>query len=75
LYAEHASSEIWHQRFGHPSSRVMKELESNVNVLFYDFYKINKICESCQLAKSHKLPFNNSVRKSTSSLELIHCDI
>jgi len=37
--------------------------------------KINKLCDSCQIAKSKKLPFSDSHRISTHPLELIHSDV
>jgi hypothetical protein len=37
--------------------------------------KMNKICDSCQVAKSKKLPFPDSHRISTHPLELIHSDV
>jgi transposase InsO family protein len=33
------------------------------------------VCNACQLAKSHQLPYNNSVHQSTSPLEMIFSDV
>lgn len=32
-------------------------------------------CDVCQLGKSHRLPFSNSMSKTKQPLELIHCDL
>jgi transposase InsO family protein len=33
------------------------------------------ICDSCQMAKSHKLPFEPNPKRAHSPLDLIHCDV
>ena len=69
------SSEVWHQRLGHPLAQVLQLLKSSDDLEISRFLNHNKICESCQLAKNQKLPFGTSSRHSYSPLELIHCDL
>jgi hypothetical protein len=34
-----------------------------------------KLCDTCQLAKNHRLPYTRNEHKSSNVLDLIHCDI
>lgn len=66
------SPQLWHHRLGHPSH--------NIQAAIFTSLSINKrhekhICSSCQLGKSHKLPFSSSFSRSNSPLEIIHCDV
>jgi hypothetical protein len=36
---------------------------------------MSSVCNACQLAKSHQLPYNNSIHRSTSPIELIFFDV
>ena len=68
------SSSQWHQRLGHPTSKVVKSiLQSNKLGCSFDnkFY----VCDACQRAKSHQLPYKTSVHVSSSPLELVHTDV
>jgi hypothetical protein len=33
------------------------------------------VCDACQQAKSHQLPFSDSTRVTTKHLELVHSDV
>jgi hypothetical protein len=70
-----APLDIWHTRLGHPSQSVMNKLLQHALISCNGSHKINKICDSCQIAKSKKLPFPDSHRISTHPLELIHSDV
>jgi hypothetical protein len=35
----------------------------------------SSVCDACQLAKSHQLPYTHSIHHSTSPLEIIHSDV
>lgn len=63
----------WHRRLGHPSSRVFYLITKRGNVTL----KIESIefCQSCQLGKSHSLPFSLSKSRATTSFDLIHPDV
>ncbi|WVZ92939.1 LOW QUALITY PROTEIN: hypothetical protein U9M48_038969 [Paspalum notatum var. saurae] len=58
------SVERWHSRLGHPSSQIIDK--SPINSL---------ICDACQKAKSHQLPYSKSHSISTRPLELIFSDV
>jgi Integrase core domain/GAG-pre-integrase domain len=59
---------LWHQRIGHPSDRVFKNL--------FNFSNLdNSSCETCKLGKLTRLPFNLSTSKSDKPFDLIHSDV
>ncbi|KAK9048876.1 hypothetical protein SSX86_032155 [Deinandra increscens subsp. villosa] len=66
-----ATSMLWHHRLGHPNNKVLKLLSSLVsfNSSFFDN------CNSCQINKSHRLPFATSSLVSKAPLELIFSDV
>ena len=71
---EKASPETWHNRLGHPHFRVLQNILNKYGLPLT--HKISHLhCEACRTSKSHKLPFNISVHKSTKPLELIHSDV
>ena len=56
------SLRLWHNRLGHPSVDVVSKILSLCKIpLKHD--NNNSVCESCQLAKSHRLPFERSTSK------------
>ena len=68
-----ASDEVWHQRLGHPNPHILQQLSSSRVIIINKRSK--SLCESCQLAKSSRLPFSASVSVSSRPLERIHCDV
>lgn len=76
----HASSSVkvsssrWHQRLGHPNSIIVRSILKS-NKLDCSLDRESTICDACQCAKSHQLPYNNSASVSTSPLELVHSDV
>jgi hypothetical protein len=69
------SLEMWHSRLGHPSFDVVQQVLSS-NKLPCSLYSSETIvCDSCQMAKSHQLPYQRSLSKSMFPLELIHSDV
>jgi hypothetical protein len=70
-----ASFEIGHSHLGHPGKSVIHRLLQQSLLSCSGSVKFNKLCDSCQMAKSKKLPFSDSHRKSTHPLELIHSDV
>ena len=66
---------VWHSRLGHPSESIIHKLFQESLLPISDSVKFNKLCESCQVSKSRKLPFSDSLRRSTHPLELIHSDV
>ena len=68
-----ASAEVWHRRLGHPSVEILQTLSRRQAISINK--SMSKICDSCQLGKSSKLPFSSSVYVSSRPLERIHCDL
>jgi hypothetical protein len=64
----------WHGRMGHPSyATVHKVLISNNSGFSRELN--NGVCNACQQAKSHQLPFPKSISISTAPLELVFLDV
>ncbi|KAK2426846.1 Copia polyprotein/retrotransposon [Trifolium repens] len=61
----------WHHILGHPSDRIMRHLFSFHKIK----HSINNPCISCNISKSHKLPFTSSSIESTRPLEIIYSDV
>lgn len=80
IYRTHSSfsaikltKELWHKRFGHPASAV---IHNNFESSSLD--RSNKefsICEACQRAKNHQLPYQSYSRITTCPIELVHTDV
>ena len=68
---------LWHQRLGHPCSKLLHSTLSSFNNSFkisiHD--DICSQCKSCISAKMHKLSFPQHVMSSTSPLQLVHSDV
>lgn len=64
----------WHARLGHPSSQVVQSI-LHLNKILCPSESSLPVCNACQLAKSHQLPYNTSVHQSTSPLEMIFSDV
>jgi hypothetical protein len=65
---------IWHQRLGHPSSIIVHQVLRDNNISFSESNK-ELVCDACQMAKSHQLPYPKSTSVSTSPLELVFSDV
>jgi histone deacetylase 1/2 len=74
MLSARASKEQWHRRLGHPSSQVVNSILSLNKIPFYNSNHAS-VCNACQLAKSHQLPFPLSTHASTYPLELIYTDV
>lgn len=65
-----SSFKLWHQRLGHPNKDALAIVLNKCNIPF-----INKtssdFCNSCSIAKSHKLPSSPSSTVYTAPLELV----
>jgi GAG-pre-integrase domain len=73
LQCERDSISLWHHHLCHSFEASLQHLISSKQI----DCKQNKIgvCESCCLAKAHRLPFNSSSTTSSVPLELVHCDV
>ncbi|KAM1595342.1 hypothetical protein ACFX14_001645 [Malus domestica] len=69
-----ASQAIWHQRLGHPSSRIMNKIASTFCISFTGS-SLQSLCSSCAMGKCSKLPFPYVSCSSSKPLELLHTDI
>lgn len=69
------STSRWHDHLGHLAfpivSRVLRENE----LPFVNDSHVESMCDSCQRAKSHNLPYSLSNKASSALLELIHSDV
>ncbi|CAL9018441.1 unnamed protein product, partial [Prunus brigantina] len=63
---------LWHRRLGHPSFSYMKHL---IPDLFSGFKDSDFTCDTCILAKSHRVPYPLSTNKCTTPFTLIHSDV
>lgn len=70
-----ASFSTWHARLGHVSNRVLENLNKNGDLSFTYTLPSPIVCSSCQLGKSHKLPFLVNDHRGSSIINLIHCDL
>jgi histone deacetylase 1/2 len=64
----------WHHRLGHPSSQVVQSILS-LNKLPVSGTHDTSICNACQMAKSHQLPYGPSSFVAQFPLELIYSDV
>uniref|UniRef100_A0A2N9FKJ8 Integrase catalytic domain-containing protein n=1 Tax=Fagus sylvatica TaxID=28930 RepID=A0A2N9FKJ8_FAGSY len=68
--------QLWHQRLGHPSDRVLVSSLPSLSSCMSDRNKhVQHHCKHCLIGKMHKLPFVHSQFQSTQPLELIHSDV
>ena len=73
LLAGVVSSHVWHSRLGHLSKIRLSSLISNgtVRQVKSEYFD----CFSCQLSKSHTLPFSNNDSFSLAYFDLIHSNV
>jgi histone deacetylase 1/2 len=61
-------------RLGHPSSVVVHQVLRDNSIPFSESNK-ESVCDACQMAKSHQLPYPKSTSVSNSPLELVFSDV
>jgi hypothetical protein len=65
----------WHHRLGHPSFCIVERvLRDNKLPCSFDLNK-DVVCDACQRAKSHQLPYPTSTSASSHPLELVFSDV
>lgn len=65
----------WHNRLSHPSTSIVARIISH-NKLPCRFESRNEsVCDACQKAKSHQLPYSRSSSVSSHPLELVFSDV
>lgn len=55
-----ASEDTWYRRLGHCTLKTLQKLQKDGHITINNKHKNNCLCESCQIVKSHKLPFVSS---------------
>jgi hypothetical protein len=63
-----------HARLGHPSRLIVRSI-LHLNKILYSKDFDSSVCNACQLAKSHQLPYLSAHHCSTSPLKLIFSDV
>ena len=68
---------LWHRRYGHVGKTNLRKLTKlkMVEKFDYDAQKQIGFCESCIGGKIHRNPFEQSRRRTTEPLELVHSDV
>jgi len=68
------STDLWHRRLGHPTSRIFQLLISK-NKIICNNKRLNFQCQSCSLGKSSCLSLGPTGHKTSAPLELIFSDV
>ena len=71
----HALYDLWHARLGHVNHSIISLLNKIGQLYLTSLLPSPKLCDTCQLAKSHRLPYSHNEHRSSDVLDLIHCDI
>lgn len=69
------SSSLCHQRQGHLNLKSLRVLEESNNITISQWFDKPSICDSCQIGKCCKLPFNISNKISHFPFDKIYCDL
>lgn len=68
------TKDVWHQRLGHPSSRVLRQILKLCSISDKSNER-GDFCEACKYGKAHRLPYQASQFQANKPLELIHSDL
>jgi hypothetical protein len=68
------SSARWHDRLGHPSRVIVQQVLQRNKLEFSRESKVS-VCDSCQRAKSHQLPYPKLSSVSQFPLQLVFLDV
>ncbi len=70
------TARIWHERLGHINSDYLKEMIKNETVSGISIKNVEDFkCETCDMVKLTKQPFNTSKTIYKNALELVHSDL
>jgi histone deacetylase 1/2 len=69
------STSRWHSRLGHPSHLVVDQILNKFCLPHTKESSVDTICDSCQRAKSHQLPYPVSTSVSTIPLQQVFSDV
>ena len=64
-----------HARLGHVNHSVISFLNRKGHLSLTSLLPYPSLCNTCQLAKSHRLPYSRNERRLSHVLDLIHCDL
>jgi hypothetical protein len=73
--ARRSSINTWHSRLGHPSFKIVEHVISKNNLLCSQGSDTESVCNACQQAKSHQLPYSKSTSRSEFPLQLVYTDV
>lgn len=73
--AAKVSFDRWHHRLGHPATPIVEKVIRQFNLPVSLDSNKHSVCDACQKAKSHQLPFPNSSTVSQHPLELVYSDV
>ena len=65
----HASYDLWHARFGHVNHSTISLLNKKGQLYLTSILPSPKLCDTCQLAKSHRLPYSHNGHRSSNVLD------
>lgn len=77
-YEKNIGIDLWHQRYGHASFRVLEQAkEENVKGFYVDkrIEKSSHPCQSCAEGKQHKYTFKPSKSRANNPLDLVYMDL
>ncbi|MCO5571443.1 hypothetical protein L7F22_025183 [Adiantum nelumboides] len=74
--AKISTTKLWHERFGHLSIVVLKEMYKTGMVADLPFIMdLPDVCEACMMGKQHRQPFPQEASRAKAPLELVHTDL
>ena len=65
-------ADLWHFRLGHPAHKIVNKVLSACSLPPEHWASV---CEPCQMAKSHRLPFTLSESRASQPFALVHSDL
>jgi histone deacetylase 1/2 len=65
----------WHERLGHPSLSTVREVIRHNNLPCLSESSPEAVCNACQQAKAHQLPYPKSTSESSAPLDLVFSDV
>jgi len=75
LSAARPSVSLWHNRLGHASTPVVRQILSRHKLSFVKSQNKDHVCNACQQGKAHQLPYARSSSVSSRPLDLIFSDV
>jgi len=70
-----APKTLWHQRLGHPHSKLLHNFASKHTIDVFSWLKSQIICSICRMGKICHLPFPLNNKIETAPLTKNHCDL